>query len=140
MSNEHLESLFETLCKQEHGLTKYIYRNKKDAQYIRTALTVAVSEKKIVMYFEFYSSSFGVARWNPENRLYGNIWESEEKARSVSQLSKHYTSVFMNGSAGSSDLLKIKNHVLDSVPNPLKLKIESIMSSDSSEVYWNESF
>jgi len=66
--------------------------------FVNTILRIRIKERKLLSIF-FHSNTFGVAEWqNGEGFMSCNRWEDEDQAKSQSYLSRHYTTLILNGS------------------------------------------
>ncbi len=95
---------------------------------------------------EFNSYKYGITKYSlSENKFYGNLWESENEAKAVSDLNYHYTSIGLGSVATNNDLdLKILNTVLEAITDiDLNRIIEKAIDEKQNtekevEVYFND--
>jgi|GEM_PF-3537603 len=92
--------------------------------FVNTILRIRLKDSKLFSIF-FHSNAFGVAEWqNGEGFMNCNRWEDEDQAKSQSFLSRHYTTLILNGSQNYDYALRnIVPDVCDSFEGEYAAKI-----------------
>ncbi|MBP7902157.1 MAG: hypothetical protein KA015_05020 [Spirochaetes bacterium] len=102
--------------------------------FVDKAITIAVDDSCIIKHIRLHSNSFGIVSWiNGEGFVNCHKWEDEDAAKSVSNLSKHYTALFINGPA---DTFLAKDKILPDIASSVNSKE---LSSVISEIEKNSS-
>jgi hypothetical protein len=82
------------------------------ADYVNTALIINYNDQKdLIISATLHSNSFGVITY--ENELVEvHIWEEEDQIRDISDLTKRYTTILLNGVSNDN---KIRQNILNDV-------------------------
>ncbi|HOF34486.1 MAG TPA: hypothetical protein PK624_09110 [Spirochaetota bacterium] len=88
--------------------------------FVDKAVIIAVDDSGIINHVRLHSNTFGIVSWiNGEGFVNCHRWENEDDARSVSNLSKHYTALLINGPA---DILLAKENILPDIISSINSK------------------
>lgn len=113
--------------------------------FVDKAVSIAFDSGGQIKYVHLQSNNFGIANWlNGEGFTNCHSWEKEDDAQSVSNLSKHYTTILLNGpvdsiiakdkilpdiasSTNSIELLSVINEIDKHSSSSLKFNIENLI-------------
>lgn len=100
------------------NLERWVYEEKGEMDKVYVAVTIYWKSGKILA-LEFYSSLYGIAKWEEETKkLSVKSWEEEEEAQKVSHLNYHYTGKMLSG----RDLEVVNSPVLEDCLQKIKDK------------------
>ncbi|NCN11672.1 MAG: hypothetical protein GW938_17695 [Leptospira sp.] len=92
---------FEEIKNLEEDRKLLIFRNYLKPNFLNCELKIAIIGNKID-YLDFYSNRYGIARYDFSTRKFtANSWEKEDDVQGISELSKHYTSIYLNSNEDS---------------------------------------
>ena len=113
--------------------------------FVDKAVSIAFDSVGQIKYVRLQSNNFGIANWiNGEGFTDCHSWEKEDDAQSVSNLSKHYTTILLNGpvdsiiakdkilpdiasSTYSSEMLSVICEIHKHTTSSLKFNIEKLI-------------
>jgi hypothetical protein len=94
---------------------------------------------------EFNSYKLGITKFSiSEKKFHGNLWETENDAKAISNLNYHYTSIGLDSATNNDSDLRIYSLVLEIIDDPSLAKIifKVITQGQSNETeiedYFNE--
>ena len=113
--------------------------------FVDKAVSIAFDSVGQIKYVRLQSNNFGIVNWiNGEGFTDCHSWEKEDDAQSVSNLSKHYTTILLNGpvdsviakdkilpdiasSTYSSEMLSVICEIHKHTSSSLKFNIEKLI-------------
>ncbi len=112
----------------QSNIERWIYEEKGEMDKVISAVTIFFKQEKLLA-IEFYSSLYGIAKWNSESKkLSIKTWEDEEIAKSLSYLNYHYTGKMLNSSDHIVENSIIVEDCLKKIQDPVIVKyIQELM-------------
>ncbi len=101
--------------------------------------------KDVLTTIEFNSYKLGITKYSiSEKKFQGNLWETENDAKAISNLNYHYTSIGLDSATSNDSDLKIYNLVLEIINDTsladiiLKVMMQGQSNGKEIEDYFNE--